>query len=218
VRALHPLDHLDREELDFICHQVASNALRLRQVLANPADDEDHDPGQGDEDEDRGDGEPIPRDPDELRAWVEDREPLAILRGELAAGGLDVDELLKAMARTLGWVRISRARREVLAGVINTASRRRIAINRAGWVELYARSIDGYDKDFLKDQFLAALSAQSGGYVEREDALRAFARWMGFLRTGSRIVEHGEAVVRSLVRTKRLLVQGSCVKRAPPAA
>lgn len=39
VRALHPLVHLDREELDFICHQVASNALRLRQVLANPADD-----------------------------------------------------------------------------------------------------------------------------------------------------------------------------------
>ncbi|WP_306392493.1 DEAD/DEAH box helicase [Telluria beijingensis] len=42
VRALHPLAHLDHEELDFICHQVASNALRLRQVLANPANDNEH--------------------------------------------------------------------------------------------------------------------------------------------------------------------------------
>lgn len=36
VRALHPLGHLNHEELDFICHQVAANARRLRQVLANP--------------------------------------------------------------------------------------------------------------------------------------------------------------------------------------
>ena len=40
VRALHPLGHLNREELDFICHQVAANAQRLRQVLSHPGDDD----------------------------------------------------------------------------------------------------------------------------------------------------------------------------------
>jgi len=64
---------------------------------------------------------------------------------------------------------------------VGAVSRRGIVVNRGGVVELYARSMSEYDIDFLKKQFLADLSAESAGYVERPNVLRAVARWMGLL-------------------------------------
>jgi superfamily II DNA or RNA helicase len=209
VRALHPVGHLNLEELAFICHQVASNAQRLRQVLTNPGSAEEEDEDEAD------DVVHGPQRDNELRLQLAERNVMCLVRDQLERHGtMQVDDLIRNLARELGWKRTSQRMKTVLTSFVAAASRRRIAVNRAGVVELYARSIADYDIDFLKDQFLAALSAESAGHVERVDAVRAFARWMGFARTGQRITDTGAVLIRRLIRAGRLAVEGSAIKRS----
>jgi hypothetical protein len=205
VRALHPLGHLNHEELAFICHLVASNAERLRQILNNPGSAEEEDGGE--------DVMAAPRRDNELRLQFAELNMMRLVRDQLAAGSMQFDDLIHSMAREHGQQRTSQNMKLALTSVLATASRRRIVVNRAGMVDLYARSMSEYDIDFLKDQFLAALSNESTGYVERAHAVRAFARWMGFARTGPKIEETGAKIIRSLIRADRLTVQGSRIKR-----
>lgn len=207
VRALHPLGHLNSEELAFICHLVASNAERLRQVLTNPGSAEEDD---SDEDEDEVHA---PRRDNELRLQLAELNMMCLVREQLAGGSMQVDDLIRNMARDRGQQRTSQRMKLALTSVLATASRRRVVVNRAGVVDLYARSMGEYDIDFLKDQFLAALSNESAGYVERADAVRAFARWMGFARTGPKIAETGAMIIRRLIRADRLTAQGTLIKR-----
>jgi hypothetical protein len=204
VRALHPLGHLNKEELAFICHLVASNAVRLRQVLTNPEPDDDNA---------QGGKAGAPRYDARLRSELDESDVMCIIRDQLSDGSLTEKQLTRGMARALGSIRTSSRWQAVLDSYLNAASRRRIVINQAGVVELYRRSMGEYDMAFLEDQFLAALSAHSKGFVERKDARQAFARWMGFARTGSSITEIGDTIIRRMIRRRRLAVQGSRIKR-----
>jgi Type ISP C-terminal specificity domain/PLD-like domain len=63
---------------------------------------------------------------------------------------------------------------------------------------LFARTIEEYQRDFLKEQFLAALHGRQ--WIQREDAIRAFARWMGFRRTGPAIENMARSLINGLLR------------------
>jgi len=73
------------------------------------------------------------------------------------------------------------------------------------------RSIDDYDRVELKAHFLAALP--DGQWVEREEAIRAFARRLGFQRTGALIAKAGRSVINGLLREDRLEAEGSRIRR-----
>jgi len=82
----------------------------------------------------------------------------------------------------------------------------------AGGTDGTQRSIEDYDRAELKAHFMAALP--DGQWVEREEAIRAFARRLGFQRTGALIGKAGRSVINGLLREKRLEAEGSRVRRA----
>lgn len=67
------------------------------------------------------------------------------------------------------------------------------------------------DRDTLKDQFLAALDGRN--WQEREAAIVAFARWLGFRRTGPKIEEAAASLINGLLREGRMEKDGSRIRR-----
>ncbi|WP_156876202.1 type ISP restriction/modification enzyme [Rhodoferax antarcticus] len=129
----------------------------------------------------------------------------AIRRALTSAGsaGLGRDDLIRSTARELGHARTSPALKVALDVAIRRAVRRGIAANASCVLTLLVKDIDGYDRDHLKAQLLAAIRAM-GGTCLKEDAPLLLARFMGFARTGTSINNTVEALVRSLVRAGRL--------------
>jgi hypothetical protein len=73
--------------------------------------------------------------------------------------------------------------------------------NERGELSLLCRSIEEYERDFLKDQFLASLGRT---WTERDEAAQGFARWLGFTRTGPAIKETVRSLINGLIRERRL--------------
>ena len=129
----------------------------------------------------------------------------AIRRVLASAGGegLSRDDLIRSTARELGFARTSPALKEALDTAIRRAVRRGIAGNAGGVLTLLARNIDGYNREHLKAQLLAAIRA-AGGTCQKADAPLLLARFLGFARTGSSIAAAVDSLVRSLVRARQL--------------
>lgn len=135
-------------------------------------------------------------------AEVDDGAAMCALRAALAEAGdvLARDALIRQAARALGHQRTSKGIAAALDDAIRRAVRRGIAENRGGALGLLVRDIDGYDRDHLKTQLVAALRAQRG-WVDRAAAPKVLARWLGFARTGAKIVEATESLIRALGRS-----------------
>lgn len=73
------------------------------------------------------------------------------------------------------------------------------------------QNIEHYDRKYLKEQFLAALP--DGTWIEREEATRAFARQLGYKRTGSTIRDTAASLINGLLREKRLEREGTRIRR-----
>lgn len=69
------------------------------------------------------------------------------------------------------------------------------------------------DRDFVKKQFLAAISDGGRVWIERDEAAVRFARWFGFRNTGPRIKETAKSLINGLIRVGRLEYDGSCIRR-----
>ena len=69
-----------------------------------------------------------------------------------------------------------------------------IAGHERGILSLLAKTIDGYDRDFLKQHLLGCVSS---AWCDKADVPLRFARTLGFARTGPKI----EALVWSLMRS-----------------
>jgi hypothetical protein len=89
--------------------------------------------------------------------------------------------------------------------------RRGILENNGSGLCIHARSLEEYDRAFLKDQFLASL--QGKAWTERDDAVQGFARWMGFRRTGPTIADTARSLINGLIREERLESEGSRIRR-----
>jgi hypothetical protein len=168
------------------------------------------------------DPEPVPARPTPATPAVrthsedlDDGETMCALRAALtqAADSLPRDDLIRAAGRALGYARTSARLADALDDAIRRAVRRGIATSKRGALTLAARSIDGYQRDALKAQVLAVVRAQRA-WVPREDVPRLLARWLGFGRTGGRIVEAAESVLQGLVRAGELQAQDGAVRSA----
>jgi hypothetical protein len=117
---------------------------------------------------------------------------------------------LRHLAAALGYRRLGPHIREVLDSDLLTAVRRGILQNECGQLSLFCRSIEHYERDFLKDQFLASLGRI---WTVREDAIEGFARFLGFARTGRVIEDTARSLINGLLRENRLETDGPRLRR-----
>lgn len=148
-------------------------------------------------------------------AELDDGAAICALRAALtdAGDGLARDALIRQAARALGHQRTSKSIAAALDDAIRRAVRRGIAENRDGELGLLVRDIDGYDRDHLKVQLVAALRAQRG-WVDRAKAPKVLARWLGYARTGAKIAVATESLVRALARSGQLELSADRIRVA----
>ncbi|MEO5716003.1 MAG: N-6 DNA methylase [Luteolibacter sp.] len=151
-----------------------------------------------------------PTRPDEM----EKSDFMSLLREVLTAHGpCDRDAAIKHAATALGYQHVRGGLAEILSNAIRTAVKRQVIFNERGQFSTGWSSVTDYEKDFLKTQFLAAISEQGRVWTTREDAIRTFARWLGFRRTGSVIDETARSLIKGLLREGRLEKDGDCIRR-----
>jgi len=92
-----------------------------------------------------------------------------------------------------------------LVGDLIAAARRGILTNERAELRLLCRSVEDYERDFLKDQFLSSIGRAR---TDREEASRSFARWLGFARTGPAIEKTARSLINGLLREGRLEADG----------
>jgi hypothetical protein len=123
----------------------------------------------------------------------------------------DRDTAIHDVAGALGYQRVGPRIREIFHTDLVTAMRRGILQNQNGQLSLLARDLRDYQRDFLKENFLSAVGRV---WIERADAIQAFARWLGFSRIGSAIEETGYSLINGLLRDRRLEADKSRIRRA----
>jgi hypothetical protein len=133
---------------------------------------------------------------------------MCAIRAVLARAGASAllrPDLIRNTARELGFARNSLRLSEVLDTAIRRAVRRGIAENSRGELTLVAKTIDGYDRDFLKQHLLGVIT---GSWCDRVEVPVRFARVLGFARTGPKIEETVWALMRALLRSGQAEVEG----------
>ncbi len=118
-----------------------------------------------------------------------------------AGGARDRETALREVSQALGYARLGPRIREHLDGDLRTAVRRGILKSDDAGLSLGCRSIEGFTRPFLKEQFLAALGRR---WIDRTEAARTLARWLGFTRTGPAIAATVRSLINGLLREGRL--------------
>ena len=122
---------------------------------------------------------------------------MCAIRAVLAREGrLDRKDLIRHTARQLDFARTSRRIATELESALRRAARRGIASNKRGLLSLVAITIEGHDRDFLKQHLLGCVSS---AWCDKAAVPLRFARTLGFARIGPKI----EALVWSLMRSLR---------------
>jgi hypothetical protein len=132
---------------------------------------------------------------------------------QLFATGVEFERTaaVGALAQQLGASAADAAVAAELGSALRTAVRRGILASVRGQLQIDVRTIAAYPRDFLKDQFLAALPGRQ--WVERDAAMRGFARWLGFKRTGKAIDDSARSLINGLLRDGRLGSAGTQIRR-----
>jgi hypothetical protein len=129
---------------------------------------------------------------------VSDAQLMCAIRAVLASSGpLPRADLLRHTARHLGFARMGPRIQKALDEAARRAVRRGIADNAKGQLSLVAKSIEGYDREFLQQHLLGLLA---GPWWEKADVPVRFARYLGFARVGPKLDETVWSLMRSLVR------------------
>lgn len=207
VRALHPVTHLNHAELAFVSLSVVAEADRLQHVMTCGEDSDDEE-FSGRPISEAYAGAPL------LPSEIDTNDMMCMIRDLLGDGAMSRGALIRQISRTLGYQKTSQKIARVINTCVTTASRRGITRMQAGVIQLEARSISEYQRDFLKTQLLAAMSAQSAGFIARANAIRCLARWMGYARTGPIIEETVRSLINGLLRESRLKARGQEIQRS----
>ncbi len=111
---------------------------------------------------------------------------------------LDQKSAVRRLALAYGHQRAGKNVQSEMLSHLRIAVRRGIIENNKGSYSLLCKSIDGYDRAFLKSQLIASLPRR---WISREEAIQQFARWLGFRRTGKKIVELTRSLIIGGLRT-----------------
>jgi hypothetical protein len=136
---------------------------------------------------------------------------LAAVRDAFDAGNpLGRDEVIRNAARALGYERAGARISEALDNAIATAVRRGLVENEGDALRLFRGGLADWDRDFAKEQFLAAIGR---GWVAREEAVKRFSRWLGYRRAGPAFDEAARSLINGLIREGRLEAMGNEIRR-----
>ena len=149
----------------------------------------------------------------ETVATVDSEDWILGLRDVFSGGDThDRDEIIVELARHFGFKRTGSKIRDEIDKLLRSAVRRGILVSHGKGIALAASKITDYERDFLKDQFVASMPSR--GWIERTESIRGFARWMGYRRTGSIIEETTRSVIVGLIRKSRIESDGSRIRRS----
>jgi hypothetical protein len=136
---------------------------------------------------------------------------LAAVRDAFDAGNpLTRDEVIRNAARVLNFERAGARIAEALDNAIATAVRRGIIENEGDVLRLFRGGLADWDRDAAKEQFLSAIGK---AWVEREEAIKRFSRWLGYRRAGPAFDEAARSLINGLIREGRLEAVGNEIRR-----
>jgi hypothetical protein len=142
---------------------------------------------------------------------IDRTEVLCVIRQVFSTGGArDRETAMRDVAQALGFQRLGSHIREVLNKDILTAVRHGILENEDGQLKLLVGDVRDYEREFQKENFLSAIGRS---WIEREDAIRLFARWLGYARTGPVIEDTARSLINGLLRGGRLEKDGERIRR-----
>lgn len=120
------------------------------------------------------------------------------------------DELIRNAARVLGFERASARITEALDNAISTAVRRGFIENERDTLRLFHGGLADWNRDFAKEHFLSAISKV---WIEREEAIKRFSRWLGYRHAGPAFDEAARSLINGLIREGRLEAMGNEIRR-----
>jgi hypothetical protein len=125
-------------------------------------------------------------------------EIIAAIRGIFTSGvELDRDEAIREVSRALGFHRTGNRIAEVVESALIAAVKRGVIANQRGWLQLSTRNINDYSRDDLIDAMLAAMGNR---WQERDEAIRAASRHLGFTRAGAAIQRAFKSAINGAIR------------------
>lgn len=128
-----------------------------------------------------------------------DRETLLATMREVFQSGtrLEADSAIRTVAHALAFARTGSRIEDRWRNTLRVVVQRRILANKQGAYRLDRRSIADYEREEILDILLAAMPR---AWVEREEAIRAAARHLGFRRTGPALQEAFKSAINGAIR------------------
>ncbi len=123
---------------------------------------------------------------------------------------LDPETAIIHIARVLGFQRTDARIIEGLRSALRTAIRRHIVNRDKGVIAIECITIDDYTRDELIDTLLAAVGST---WWDREVAIRAAARHLGFRRAGNRITRAFKSAINGAIRRGLLGSEGRKIQK-----
>lgn len=123
---------------------------------------------------------------------------------------LDRETALRETARALGFARTGPRIAEAIDSALIAAARRGIIQNNRGLLSIATRNIS----DHSRDELIAALLGSTGNaWQERDEAIRAAARYLGFRRAGRAIRDAFKSVINGAIRRGLLEYEGMMIRK-----
>ncbi|MBX3315763.1 MAG: hypothetical protein KF902_02745 [Phycisphaeraceae bacterium] len=127
---------------------------------------------------------------------------------------LERDQAVRRVARTLGFARVGSRVADLVESGLTAAARRKVILTERGLLSLQTRSIDDYTRDECVEFLIAAMRDAGGPAVwDREEAITAAARYLGFRRTGSTIRDAFRSAINAGIRRGLLERDGGGIRR-----
>jgi hypothetical protein len=124
---------------------------------------------------------------------------------------LDRDAAIREVARALGFGRTGPRIAQAIDSALIAAAKRGVVFNDRGALTLWSRNISAYSRDELISTLLSVMGVV---WWEREEAIRAAARHLGFRRAGSLIRDAFKSAINGALRRGLIERDGQQIRRA----
>jgi hypothetical protein len=139
-------------------------------------------------------------------------EIIAAIREVFSQGAeFDRDEAIRRVSHSLGFRRTGNRISEAIDSALIAAVKRGIIFNNRGRLALLTRNINDYTRDQL---ILSMLTAMGYTWQERDEAVRAAARHLGFTRTGAAIQRAFKSAINGAIRRGLLEADKNLIRKA----
>lgn len=123
---------------------------------------------------------------------------------------LDRHSAIREVAHALGFNRTGSKIAEAMDSALIAAAKRGVIQNNRGILSLWSRNIGFYSRDVLIDTLLSVMGMI---WWEREEAIVAGARHLGFRRTGSVIRDAFKSAINGAIRRGLLEYDGQLIRK-----